>query len=73
MLSHGKYIELIKGLRIDMALDSLKPGAEQRTEFHYGYVCGIQAGLDLALSKLEAENQDDQEEVGGKNPTTRKR
>lgn len=73
MLSLEKYIEQLKELQIRTAVDSLKPGETQKTEFHFGFVCGIKAGLDLALATLEAETQSNQEDLGGKNPTTRKR
>lgn len=73
MVSIAKYIEQLKELQIRTSLDSLRPNDNQKTEWQFGYVCGIKAGLDLALAALENDSQNDQEEVGGKNHSPRKR
>ena len=73
MVSIGKYIEQLKELQIKTATDSLQPNNTQKTEWHFGYVCGIKSGLDIALRLLETEPQENQEESGGSNHSSRKR
>lgn len=48
------YIERLKELKISSMSESLAPQkSEMKTSFGYGFACGIQAGLDMALKALE--------------------
>lgn len=57
------YLEALKALQIQTATESLAPSIDQRTEFRFGYVCGVQEGLrkaeELLNKQLEEEDQDD--------------
>jgi hypothetical protein len=57
-----QYLDALIALRTKTALESLNPQGPDRTEFRFGYVCGVQAGLLIAeelLNKQLEEVEDD--------------
>ena len=66
MATLEQYLEALIATRTQAALESLNPQGADRTEWHYGYVCGVQQGLKIAeelLNKqLGEEDKDDGDE-----------
>ena len=66
MVSLEQFLEALLALKTKTASESLTPQAPNQTEFRFGYVCGVQAGLQLAeelinqqLSPEDPEDGDD--------------
>lgn len=62
MATLEQYLEALKALEIQTAAESLNPGETQKTEWYYGFVCGMQMGLRKAeelLNKQLEEVDDD--------------
>ena len=62
MATLEQYLEALKDLEVQTAKESLNPSDTQKTEWYYGFVCGIQMGLRKAeelLNKQLEEVEDD--------------
>lgn len=62
MATLEQYLEALKALETQTAAESLNPSPPDRTEWHYGFVCGVQMGLKKAeelLNKQLEEVEDD--------------
>jgi hypothetical protein len=55
MATLEQYLEALKTLQQQSAIESLEPGPAQQTEWRYGYVCGIRQGLRMAEELLNKE------------------
>lgn len=69
------YLEALKSLQTQTAMESLSPNATQQTEFRYGQVCGIQQGLKMAEELLNKELEEDQDDgtIPRRHPPNRRR
>jgi len=62
MIRVERYIDRLKELQISTAEGSLKPAPDKQNAYGYGYACGLQAGLSLALEALQAAERDQESE-----------
>lgn len=72
MATLESFLEALIALKTKTSLESLSPQTSQQTEFRFGYVCGVQAGLLLAeellnqqLSPEDPEDGNDQRRTKG--------
>jgi hypothetical protein len=73
MASLEKYLEALIGLKAKTAEDSLKPSETQKTEYHFGFVCGVQVGLKLAEELLNSQLEDENDDGNDKRSTQARR
>jgi hypothetical protein len=62
MATLEQYLEALIATRTKAALESLDSNVQPKTEYQFGYVCGVQAGLRMAeelLNKQLTEVEDD--------------
>lgn len=77
MATLERYLEALKALRLKCLEESLNPNQSQKTEFNYGFVCGIQQGFKLAEELLDqhlvTDEENDDGTVSGRTPARRAR
>jgi hypothetical protein len=73
MASLEHYLEALLSLKTRTALESLNPGFDRRTEFQFGYVSGIQAGLQMAEELLNKQlSEEDEDGTDSRSPKARR-
>lgn len=61
-----RYLEALIELQTETAKASLNPSDGQKTEFYYGFVCGVQAGLKRSEELLNQHLNEVEEDGDGK-------
>lgn len=62
MATFEAYLEALKTLQAQSATESLTPKEGQKTEYHYGFVCGIQQGLRMSEELLNKQLEEVEED-----------
>lgn len=69
MSTLARFLEALIDLQRETAPASLRPNDSQKTEFHYGFVCGVQVGLKRAEELLNQHLNEVEEDGDGKGRT----
>lgn len=72
MATLEQYLEALLAKKTQTALESLNPRLDQRTEFQFGYVSGVQAGLRIAEELLNQQLTPEGDEEDGNDSRSQK-
>lgn len=61
-----RFLNRLKELRTNHALEALNPGSGDQSEFGYGKACGIAQGLELAERLWNDETAQEEDDNGSK-------